>query len=80
MEPIPPAARPRLANYLRLDEHGHAIPPTEAERKVRTEAIRLALEAMAAIPDDPNEPDEEFMRAMDEARPDRPLFEEFYKR
>jgi hypothetical protein len=69
----------RRGPRLRLDENGHAIPFTAAEREARSEALRLALEAMAAIPDDPNEPDEEFWRAMDESRPDRPLFRELYE-
>lgn len=65
---------------LRFDEHGHAIPPTEAEHAAAIEAWSRALAALAAIPDDPNEPDEVFWRAMDEDRPERPLFEEYYKK
>ena len=63
---------------LRFDEHGHAIPFTDEERRARTEALQAALAAMAAIPDDPACSDEEFMRAIDEGRPERPLFREYY--
>ncbi len=67
-----------VSTHLRLDEHGRGIPLTDEERRARTEAVLKMLEEMAAIPDDPNEPDEEFWRAMDESHPDRPLFREFY--
>lgn len=64
---------------IRYDEHGHAIPPTAEERRARLEALLRALAAMAAIPDDPAESDEEFWRAIDVGRPERPLFERYYK-
>ena len=79
MEPNQPGPEPRRSNYLRFDEHGHAIPLTEAEKAADLEAWTRALAEMAAVPDDPNEPDEVFWRAMDEARPDRPLFREYYE-
>jgi hypothetical protein len=63
---------------LRFDEHGHAIPFTDEERRARTEALRAALAAMATIPDDPACSDEEVMRAIDESHPERPLFREYY--
>jgi hypothetical protein len=49
---------------IRFDDRGHAIPPTEAERLARSEALRRGLAEMASIPDDPGEPDEEFWRAI----------------
>jgi hypothetical protein len=51
--------------------------PTEAERWARPEALRRGLAEMASIPDDPTEPDEEFWRAIDEGRPERPVFTRF---
>jgi hypothetical protein len=64
---------------LMFDDRGHAIPRTEAEHKVIAEAFQHALEEMAAIPDDPPESDEESWRAIDEGRPERPLFKELYQ-
>ncbi len=43
---------------LKFDDQGHAIARTEAEHLAIDEAFRLALEAMAAIPDDPPGSDE----------------------
>ena len=81
MEPTEPqvTTNGKAMRRFRFDEHGHAIPLTEAEKAADHEALLQALAAMAAIPDDPNEPDEVFWRAMDEARPDRPLFKELYE-
>jgi hypothetical protein len=77
--PVEPAPKPRAGRRLRFDEHGHAIPLTEAEMaECKAEAL-LALDELARIPDDPAESDEEFWRAMDEERPERPLFKEYYK-
>jgi hypothetical protein len=67
------------APAIRYDDRGHAIPPTEAERRARSEALRRGLAEMASIPDDPPGSDEEFWRAMDAARPERPLFRRLYK-
>jgi hypothetical protein len=64
---------------LRFDDRGHAIPPTEEERRARSEALRLALAEMASIPDDPPGSDEEVMRAIDAGRPERPLFRGLYQ-
>ena len=65
---------------IRFDDRGHAIPPTEAERRVRSEALRRGLAEIAAIPDDPPGSDEEFWRAIDAGRPERPLFRRLYQR
>jgi hypothetical protein len=67
-----------LGNRLQIDEHGHAIPLTEAEQAADTEALLIALAEMALIPDDPPGSDEAFWRAMDEAHPDRPMFKELF--
>lgn len=71
--------RSRKVPRLRLDERGHAIPPTEDERRARSEALRRGLEKLRAMPDDPNESDEEFMRAIDAGRPERPPFKRYYE-
>ena len=64
---------------LRYDDQGHAIPFTPAERAAQLEAVKAMFEEIRSIPDDPNEPsDEEVFRAIDNHRPHRPLFEEFY--
>jgi hypothetical protein len=48
---------------------------TEEERRLRSEALRETLEAIAQIPDDdPPGSFEEFMRGIDEGRPHRPMF------
>ena len=67
------------APRLRFDDRDHAIPPTEEERRARSEALRLALAEMASIHDDPPGSDEEVMRALDAGRPERPLFRRLYK-
>ena len=73
--PIEPGHKARAGRRLQFDEHGHAIPLTEAEMaEYKAEAL-LALKELASIPDDPNESDEEFWRAMDEGRPERPLLQ-----
>jgi hypothetical protein len=77
--PIEPAPKVRVGRRLQFDEHGHAIPLTDAEREDDRKALLLALEEMAAIPDDPPGSDEDFWRAIDAGRPERPLFQEFYK-
>jgi hypothetical protein len=64
---------------LRFDERGHAIAPTDEERRARSETLRLALAEMATIPDDPPGSDEEAMRAIDAGRPERPLFRGLYQ-
>lgn len=67
-----------VVTRLRIDEHGHAIPPSEVEREAETLALMEALAVMAAIPDDPPGSDEDFWRAIDAGRPERPLFRELY--
>ena len=67
------------SNRLKLDAKGRAIPRTDAERTADKERLRAALKRMAEIPDDdPPGSDEAFMRAIDESRPHRPLFEGMY--
>jgi hypothetical protein len=47
---------------------------TEEERRQRLESARRRLREIAEIPDDPDDPpDEEWMRAIDELRPHRPV-------
>ena len=78
--PIQASREIPMGPRLQFDEHGHAIPFTEAELQARSESLRIALEAMAAIPDDPPGSDEAFWRAIDAERPERPLFKELYER
>ena len=64
---------------LRLDDQGRAIPFTPAERQARFEALRLALEEIHAVTDDPSEvTDLEVFRAIDSHRPERPLFGDYF--
>ena len=52
---------------------------TEEERKKLLESARRRLREIAKIPNDPNDPpDEEWMRAIDELRPHRPVFKGSY--
>ena len=74
-EPVPVPAPPYR---LKLDEHGHLIPPTEAELPARIEAMRRMIEAINSIPNAPGEDDRDFFRTIDEQRPHRPLFEGMY--
>ena len=74
-------ANPETAapNRLKLDSQGRALPRTDAERAADAVRIRAALKRMAEIPDDdPPGTTEAFMRAIDEGRPHRPLFEGLY--
>jgi hypothetical protein len=77
--PIEPGREARVGRRLQFDEHGHAIPPTEAEMKADRQAFLIAMAELAAIPDDPPGSDEAFMRAIDAGRPERPLFRDYYK-
>ncbi len=79
LDSILPAMTARAGRRLKVDEHGHIIPPTPEENEADTKALLIALAEMAAIPDDPPGSDEEFWRAMDAGRPDRPLFRDLYK-
>lgn len=66
------------APMVRLDAEGRIIPFTEVEQAQYIEAVRDCLARMAAVPDDHNEDDREFFRAMDADRPERPLFKGMY--
>jgi hypothetical protein len=63
---------------LKLNAEGRLMPRTDEERAADAIRIRAALARMAEIPDDPPGSDEEFWRAIDSHRPDRPLFEGMY--
>jgi excisionase family DNA binding protein len=80
MQATPTLTTPQAGGLprLRFDERGHAIAPTEAELRGEAERIRQSLAEMDAIPDDPPGSDEEFWRAIDAGRPERPLFRGMY--
>ena len=68
--PLPPSC---------LGPDGKFRKETEEERRKRLESARLRLREIVEIPngsDDP--PDEEWMRAIDEIRPHRPVFKGSY--
>jgi len=68
--PLPPSC---------LGPDGKFRDETEGERKKRLESARQRLREIAEIPNDPNDPaDEEWMRAIDELRPYRPVFKGSY--
>ena len=66
------------APIARFDAEGRMLPMTEAEQAQYSRAFREGMARLAEIPDDPNEDDREFFRAMDAAHPERPLFEGMY--
>lgn len=67
---LPPSALGPDGKFLQLSEE---------ERREQLESARRGLREIAEIPDGPNEPpDEEWMRGIDEMRPHRPLFKEYY--
>jgi len=70
-----PSDPPKPSLDPRFDAKGHWIPPTEAERKARVEAVRRMIDEIAGIPDDATEDDGEVYRAIDAERPERPLFD-----
>lgn len=79
MTPIQSDPETTAPNRLKLDARGRMLPRTDEERAASREALREALRRMAEIPaDDPPGETEEFMRAIDAGRPDRPLFEGYY--
>ncbi len=52
---------------------------SEEERRLRLESARRRLREIAEIPNGPDDPpDEEWMRAIDELRPHRPVFKGSY--
>jgi hypothetical protein len=59
---------------------GKARPLTDEERRVRSEALRRALDEIAEIADetDTDEIWADVFRGIDESRPHRPLFEGRY--
>ena len=68
--PIPPSG---------LDPDGKLKLESEEERRLRLESARRRLREIAEIPDGPDDPaDEEWMRAIDELRPHRPVFKGSY--
>ncbi|WP_435008803.1 hypothetical protein P12x_000057 [Tundrisphaera lichenicola] len=69
-----PAKTPRLRRpQVPASKHTAVRDP-----KKRAELLRRAFAAMAAIPDDPPGSDEAFMKAIDEGRPNRPVFKGYY--
>jgi hypothetical protein len=67
---LPPSALGPDGKFLQLSEE---------ERREQLESARRRLQEIAEIPDGPNEPpDEEWMWGIDEMRPHRPLFKEYY--
>ena len=77
--PNGPNPTPKPA-VVRDAKRGNALARRVAERDVAREValIRRTLAAMAAIPDDRPGVDAEVMKAIDEARPHRPLFRGYY--
>ena len=62
----------------RYDSEGKIIPFTPEEQAQHSAAIRQGLSLIAEIPDDPNEDDAEFFRALDSHRPHAPMFRGMY--
>ena len=68
--PIPPSG---------LGPDGKLRLETDEERRLRLERARRRLREIAEIPNGPDDPpDEEWMRAIDELRPHRPVFKGSY--
>ena len=63
---------------LRLDLQGRLIVPTDAEHEARSAAVKRMIEDIREIPNGPDEDDRDFFRAIDEERPERPLFKGRY--
>jgi hypothetical protein len=62
-----------------LGPDGRFREETEEERRNRLESARRRLREIAEIPNGPDDPpDEEWMRAIDELRPHRPVFKGSY--
>ena len=78
---IPPTRTPARNGrmYRRLDDRGRALPLTDAERAEYLKRAKGLMESLAKVPNtDPPGETEEFMRAIDAARGDYPLFEGYY--
>jgi hypothetical protein len=68
--PLPPSC---------LGPDGKFRAETDEERRKRQESARRRLREIAEIPNEPNDPpDEDWMRAIDELRPHRPVFKGSY--
>ena len=68
--PLPPSC---------LGPDGKFRTETDEDRQKRLDSARLRLREIAEIPNDPNDPPgEEWMRAIDELRPHRPVFKGSY--
>ena len=68
--PIPPSG---------LGPDGKLRLESEEDRRLRLESARRLVREIAEIPDGPDDPpDEEWMRAIDELRPHRPVFKGSY--
>ena len=78
--------RPKTAELNRgslppscLGPDGRFREETEEQRTKRLESARRRLREIAEIPNGPDDPpDEEWMRAIDELRPHRPVFKGSY--
>jgi hypothetical protein len=62
-----------------LGPDGRIMPMSQEERRCRSEALRMTLDAIAELlDDDPPEAFAEFMRGIDEGRRHRPMFKGMY--
>ena len=63
-----------------IDADGRLLPISDEERKVRSERVQAMLEELKTMhdPTDSEERWREFMRGIDEGRPERKLFEGQY--
>jgi hypothetical protein len=73
-------AEPRTPPRRRLvlDAQGRAVPLSDAQLDDLAQSADALREALDSIPDDPPGSDQEFTRAIDSQRPERPLFEGYY--
>jgi hypothetical protein len=72
-------ARAARAGKPGYDAEGNRLPETDEERAARSERLRRLFEEWAQQPDtDPPGAYEEALRAIDEERPHRKLFEGYY--
>ncbi|HEY2157889.1 MAG TPA: hypothetical protein VGH33_19830 [Isosphaeraceae bacterium] len=63
-----------------IDANGRLLPISEEERKARSERFQAMLKELETMrgPTDTEERWREFMRGIDEGRPERPLFKGQY--